>query len=68
MQEGSRKAIIAAFFANLGIAVAKFTGFLITRSAGLLAESRRVADRTAARAERAQGKCLAPGWKQSRRE
>jgi cation diffusion facilitator family transporter len=39
MQEGSRKAIIAAFFANLGIAVAKFTGFLLTRSAGLLAES-----------------------------
>ena len=39
MQEGSRKAIIAAFFANLGIAVAKVTGFLITGSAGLLAES-----------------------------
>ncbi len=39
VQEGSRKAIIAAFFANLGIAVAKFIGFLITRSAGLLAES-----------------------------
>lgn len=39
MQEGSRKAIIAAFFANLGIAIAKFAGFLITRSAGLLAES-----------------------------
>ncbi len=39
MQEGSRRAIIAAFFANLGIAIAKFTGFLITRSAGLLAES-----------------------------
>ena len=39
MQEGSRKAIIAAFFANLGIAVAKFAGFLITGSAGLLAES-----------------------------
>jgi cation diffusion facilitator family transporter len=37
--EGSRKAIIAAFFANLGIAVAKFVGFLITRSAGMLAES-----------------------------
>ena len=37
--EGSRKAIIAAFFANLGIAIAKFVGFLITRSAGLLAES-----------------------------
>lgn len=39
MQEGSRKAIIAAFFANLGIAVAKFVGFLITGSAGLLAEA-----------------------------
>lgn len=39
MQEGSRKAIIAAFFANLGIAIAKFTGFLLTGSAGLLAES-----------------------------
>ncbi|MEA3184414.1 MAG: hypothetical protein QOJ74_891, partial [Ilumatobacteraceae bacterium] len=26
MHEGSRKAIIAAFFANLGIAVAKFAG------------------------------------------
>lgn len=37
--EGSRKAIIAAFFANLGIAIAKFVGFLLTRSAGLLAES-----------------------------
>lgn len=39
MQDGSKKAIIAAFFANLGIAVAKFVGFLITGSAGLLAES-----------------------------
>src|SRR5258706_11642393 len=39
MHEGSRKAIIAAFFANLGIAIAKFAGFLITRSAGLLPES-----------------------------
>lgn len=38
MQDGSRKAIIAAFFANLGIAIAKFVGFL-TRSAGLLAEA-----------------------------
>jgi cation diffusion facilitator family transporter len=37
--EGSRKAIIAAFAANLGIAIAKFVGFLLTRSAGLLAES-----------------------------
>ncbi len=39
MQDGSRKAIIAAFFANLGIAVSKFVGFLITGSAGLLAEA-----------------------------
>lgn len=39
MHDGSKKAIIAAFFANLGIAIAKFIGFLITRSAGLLAES-----------------------------
>ena len=39
MQDGSRKAIIAAFFANLGIAIAKFVGFLLTRSAGLLAEA-----------------------------
>src|SRR6188474_1158237 len=39
MTEGSRKAIFAAFFANLGIAIAKFVGFLITSSAGLLAES-----------------------------
>ena len=39
MQEGSRNAIIAAFFANLGIAIAKFVGFLLTGSAGLLAES-----------------------------
>jgi cation diffusion facilitator family transporter len=37
--EGSRKAIIAAFLANLGIAIAKFVGFLITSSASLLAES-----------------------------
>jgi len=39
VQEGSRKAIIAAFFANLGIAIAKFVGFVLTGSAGLLAES-----------------------------
>lgn len=39
MQDGSRKAIIAAFFANLGIAVSKFVGFAITGSAGLLAEA-----------------------------
>jgi len=33
------KAIIAAFFANLGIAVAKFVGFAFTRSGSMLAES-----------------------------
>jgi cation diffusion facilitator family transporter len=37
--DGSRKAIVAAFLANLGIAIAKFVGFLITSSAGLLAEA-----------------------------
>jgi len=39
VQEGSKKAIIAAFLANLGIAVAKFIGYVITGSAGLLAEA-----------------------------
>src|SRR4029450_2495356 len=39
MHEGSRRAILAAFLANLGIAIAKFVGFLITSSAGLLAEA-----------------------------
>ncbi len=39
MTEGSRKAVLYAFFANLGIAVAKFVGFVITASAGLLAEA-----------------------------
>lgn len=39
MNDGSRKAILAAFVANLGIAIAKFVGFLLTRSAGLLAEA-----------------------------
>src|SRR5262249_33947862 len=39
MQEGSRKAIIAAFLANLGIAISKFGGFLITGSAALLADA-----------------------------
>lgn len=37
--EGSRRAILAALGANLGIAAAKFAGFLVTRSAGMLAES-----------------------------
>jgi cation diffusion facilitator family transporter len=41
------KAIIAALFANLGIAIAKFIGFLITGSASLLAEAgHSVADTT----------------------
>jgi len=39
MQEGSRKAIIAAFFANLGIAIAKFIGFALTGAASMLAEA-----------------------------
>ena len=39
MHEGSRRAILAAFLANLGIAIAKFIGFIITGSAGLLAEA-----------------------------
>jgi len=38
MPEGSRKAIVAAFLANLGIATIKFIGAAITGSAGLLAE------------------------------
>jgi len=33
------KAILAAFFANLGIAIAKFVGFFFTRSASMLAEA-----------------------------
>ena len=39
MTNGSRKAILAAFFANLGIAISKFIGFLLTGSASLLAET-----------------------------
>jgi len=37
--EGSKRAIIAAMIANLGIAIAKFIGFLFTMSSSLLAES-----------------------------
>jgi len=37
--EGSRRAVIAAFLANLGIAVAKFAAFLATGAASMLAES-----------------------------
>ena len=39
MHDGSKRAILAALFANLGIAVAKFVGFAITRSASMLAEA-----------------------------
>jgi cation diffusion facilitator family transporter len=39
VHEGSMKAIAAAFFANLGIAIAKFVGFLITGASSMLAES-----------------------------
>jgi cation diffusion facilitator family transporter len=38
VHEGSRRAIVAAFLANLGIAVSKFVGFFITGSASMLAE------------------------------
>jgi len=37
--EGSRRAIVAAFLANLGIAVAKFVAFLATGAASMLAEA-----------------------------
>jgi cation diffusion facilitator family transporter len=39
MQEGSRRAIFAAFFANLGIALAKFVAFALTGAASMLAEA-----------------------------
>ncbi len=39
VHEGSKKAIVAAFFANLGIAVSKVAAFVITGSAGMLAEA-----------------------------
>jgi cation diffusion facilitator family transporter len=37
--EGTRRAIVAAFLANLGIALSKFVAFVITGSASMLAES-----------------------------
>ena len=47
MHEGSKRAILAAFLANLGIAIAKFVGFLITGASSMLAESiHSVADTT----------------------
>lgn len=39
MASGSHKAIIAAFAANLGIAVSKFVGFLVTGASSMLAEA-----------------------------
>jgi cation diffusion facilitator family transporter len=39
MQEGSRRAIFAAFFANLGIAIAKIVAFVLTGAASMLAEA-----------------------------
>lgn len=39
MQDGSRKAIIAAFSANAGIALAKFVGFFLTGASSMLAEA-----------------------------
>jgi len=37
--DGSRRVILAAFLANLGIAVAKFIGFALTGAASMLAEA-----------------------------
>src|SRR5687767_14229793 len=39
MADGSKKAILAAFFANLGIALAKMVGFFLTGAASMIAES-----------------------------
>lgn len=39
MHEGGLRAIIAAFLANLGIAIAKLLGFVFTGSASMLAEA-----------------------------
>ncbi len=39
MASGSNKAIFAAMFANLGIAIAKFVAYIFTSSASMLAES-----------------------------
>ena len=39
MHDGTRRAIVAAFLANLGIALAKFLAFAVTGSASMLAES-----------------------------
>ncbi len=39
MHEGSRRAIVAAFLANLGIAFAKIVAFIVTGAASMLAEA-----------------------------
>ena len=39
MQDGSKKAIIAAFLANAAIAVSKLVGFFLTGAASMLAEA-----------------------------
>src|SRR5260221_6704329 len=39
MDHGSRRAIVAAFIANLGIALSKFVAFALTGSASMLAEA-----------------------------
>jgi cation diffusion facilitator family transporter len=39
VHDESRKAIVAAFLANLGIAIAKLVGFVITGASSMLAES-----------------------------
>ena len=39
MDHGSRRAIIAAFLANLGIAISKFVAFALTGAASMLAEA-----------------------------
>ena len=35
---GGTRAVVAALIANAGLAVAKFTGFALTRSSAMLAE------------------------------
>lgn len=37
--DGSRKAVIAACFANMGIGVAKLVGFFLTGASSMLAEA-----------------------------